>query len=193
MSVRTLDEAVELALKGGCTVVQLREKECSGRMFFDTAVRIKKITDKYGVPLIINDRADIGLAVDTAGVHVGQKDLPADTVRELIGSEKILGVSVSCVEEALKAEKDGADYLGVGAMFNTSTKNDADYVSMEELKKIREAVDIPIVVIGGINENTIPNFKDIGVDGYAVVSAVIAKGDITAATKELLQQINLIK
>lgn len=187
MSTDTVEEAVEQAILGGCTVIQLREKDCSSLEFYETAVNVKKITDKYDVPLIINDRVDIALAVDADGVHVGQSDLPCSVVRKIIGKNKILGVSASTLDEAVKAEKDGADYLGVGAMYSTSTKTDAEIVTIEELKKIRKAVKIPIVIIGGINKNTLGNFKGCGIDGIAVVSAVISQKDIKGAAQELLQ------
>lgn len=186
MSTATLEEAVEKAVLGGCTVVQLREKDCSSGEFYETAKRVKKITDKYHVPLIINDRADIALAVDADGVHVGQSDLPASVVRRMVGPDKIIGVSAGTLEEAIQAEKDGADYLGVGAMYATSTKEDADVTTMDELKAIRQAVKIPIVVIGGINVHTLENFKGFGINGLAVVSAVIAAEDITAAAEEMV-------
>lgn len=125
MSTGTIEESVEQAVKGGCTVVQLREKHCSSKEFYELAVRVKEITDRYHVPLIINDRVDIALAADAAGVHIGQSDLPASVVRDIIGNDKILGVSASRLEEAVKAVEDGADYLGVGAMFATNTKADA--------------------------------------------------------------------
>ncbi len=187
MSSATIEENVELAIKGGCTVIQLREKNCSSKEFYDLAVSVKKITDKYNVPLIINDRVDIAMAVDAAGVHIGQSDLPADVVRRIIGDDKIIGVSTAKLAEALKAVKDGADYLGVGAMYSTDTKTDARPVTMEELKKIRTNVDIPIVVIGGINMNTLGNFKDIGIDGLAVVSAIVAQPDVEKAAKDMYE------
>lgn len=185
MSTETLEEAVEKAIIGGCTLIQLREKDCSSLDFYNTAVRVKEITDKHNIPLIINDRVDIALAVDAAGVHVGQSDIPAAIVRKVIGNNKILGVSTGSVNEALEAEKNGADYLGVGAMYSTGTKKDADSTSMNELRKIRENVSIPIVVIGGINKDRVKDFKGIGIDGLAIVSAIIAKEDITTAAKEL--------
>lgn len=185
MSTETLEEAVEKAIIGGCTLIQLREKDCSSLDFYNTAVKVKEITDKHNIPLIINDRVDIALAVDAAGVHVGQSDIPAAIVRKVIGNDKILGVSTGSVNEALEAEKNGADYLGVGAMYSTGTKKDADSTSMNELRKIRENVSIPIVVIGGINKDRVKDFKGIGIDGLAIVSAIIAKEDITAAAKEL--------
>ena len=191
MSTLTLEQAVEQAVEGGVTLVQLREKDASSLDFYRTALGVKRLTDAKGIPLIINDRVDIALAVDAAGVHVGQEDLPAKTVRAILGEEKLLGVSVSTVEEALQAERDGADYLGVGAMFATGTKTDAQLVSMEELRKIHSAVSLPIVVIGGINTETIPLFRGSGIDGVAVVSAIIAAEDIAAAArnlKDLLEQ-----
>ncbi|NRT73926.1 thiamine phosphate synthase [Clostridium beijerinckii] len=185
MSTKTLEEAVEKAIIGGCTLIQLREKDCSSLDFYNTAVKVKEITDKHNIPLIINDRVDIALAVDAAGVHVGQSDIPAAIVRKVIGNDKILGVSTGSVNEALEAEKNGADYLGVGAMYSTGTKKDADSTSMDELRKIRENVSIPIVVIGGINKDRVEDFEGIGIDGLAIVSAIIAKKDITAAAREL--------
>ena len=185
MSTETLEDAVEQSIIGGCTLVQLREKDCSSFDFYRTAVKVKEITDKYNVPLLINDRLDIALAVDAAGVHVGQSDLPATVVRKIIGDDKIIGVSTGSLEQALKAQKDGADYIGVGAMYATGTKKDANPTSMEELKKIRESVSLPIVVIGGINKERIKDFEGIGIDGLAIVSAIIAQKDIVEATKEL--------
>lgn len=138
------------------------------------------------MPLIINDRIDIALAIDAAGVHVGQSDLPAAASRKIIG-DKLLGVSVATVEEAIKAEQEGADYLGVGAMFTTETKKDARLVSIEELKKIRLASSLPIVVIGGINKATIPLFNHIPIDGLAVISAILSQPDIQQAALELKQ------
>ena len=139
----------------------------------------------YHIPLIINDRIDIAMAVQAAGVHIGQHDLPAATVRKVIGENMLLGVSASSIAEAIQAQQDGADYLGVGAMFPTGTKTDAESVSMEELQKIRTAVSLPIVVIGGINKGNAGRFKPMGIDGLAVVSAIIAQSDIKAAAAEL--------
>lgn len=187
MSSATIEENVELAVLGGCTVVQLREKSCSSREFYDIAVRVKKITDKYNVALIINDRIDIAMAVKADGVHIGQSDLPADIVRSIVGDDMIVGVSVSNVAEAEKAVKDGADYLGVGAMYSTDTKTDAKVVSMEELSLIRQRVQIPIVVIGGINMETLHNFKHKGIDGLAVISAIVAQEDVRQAAQNILK------
>ncbi|WP_138294534.1 MULTISPECIES: thiamine phosphate synthase [unclassified Clostridium] len=185
MSTKTLDEAVAQAVQGGCTLVQLREKECTSLEFYQQALRVKAICDAAGVPLIINDRADIAQAVDAAGVHLGQSDLPCKVARRMLGPDKIVGVSAGTLPEALKAAADGADYLGVGAMYATATKQDADVTTMEELKAIRAAVDLPIVIIGGVNETTLPRFAHTGVDGAAVVSAIIAQKDIAAAARRL--------
>ncbi len=185
MSTRTLGEAVEQAVIGGCTLVQLREKDISALDFYTLALEIKKITDRYGIPLIINDRIDIAMAAGAAGVHIGQRDIPADIARKVIGKDMLLGVSVSSAAEAIDAVKAGADYLGVGAMFPTGTKPDAGFVSMEELGRIRKAVDIPIVVIGGISRENAMLFRTMGVDGLAVVSAVIAQPDIKKSAADL--------
>ncbi len=187
MTSPTIEASAESALRGGTTVIQLREKDCSSREFYELGLRVKKITDAYHAPLIINDRVDIALAVGAAGVHVGQGDLPCKVVREIVGPDMIVGVSAATLDEAVQAEEDGADYLGVGAMYATATKTDTRPVSMEELLKIRAAVKIPIVVIGGINKQTLGNFKGTGVDGLAVVSAIVAQPDPEAAARELLR------
>ena len=185
MSTKTLGEAVEQAVIGGCTMVQLREKEILSLDFYVLASEMKKITDRYGIPLIINDRIDIAMAVGAAGVHIGQKDIPADIARKVIGKDMLLGVSAVSAAEAVNAAKAGADYLGVGAMFPTRTKPDAGFVSMEELGRIRKAVDIPIVVIGGISKENAMLFQPMGIDGLAVVSAVIAQPDIRKSAADL--------
>ena len=185
MSCDSLTEAVEQAILGGCTMIQLREKELPSLEFYNQAVAVKQVTERYHIPLIINDRIDIAMAVQAAGVHIGQHDLPAATVRKVIGENMLLGVSASSIAEAIQAQQDGADYLGVGAMFPTGTKTDAESVSMEELQKIRAAVSLPIVVIGGINKGNAGRFKPMGIDGLAVVSAIIAQSDIKAAAAEL--------
>lgn len=185
MSAAAVEESVEQAILGGCTLVQLREKTISSKEFYDTAVKVREVTSRLGVPLIINDRVDIALAVDADGVHVGQDDLPADIVRRIIGPDKIVGVSAGNLAEARAAVESGADYLGVGAMYATGTKTDADITSFAELRRIREAVSLPIVVIGGINKETIPNFNGTGIDGLAVVSAVVAQADAAGAAREL--------
>ena len=187
MSSASLETAVEQAILGGCTMVQLREKDTSSDEFYRLAVSIKSITDKYGISLIINDRVDIALSVNATGVHIGQHDLPASIVRKIIPQSMILGVSVSTLQEAQKAVSDGADYLGVGAMFSTSTKKDADVVSMHTLSQIRKSIHIPIVAIGGINKENAPAFKAINIDGLAVVSAIISQQDIKHSSNALKQ------
>jgi len=185
MAAASIEECVEQAVSGGCTLVQLREKTASSCEFYETAARVRKITADCGVPLIINDRADIALAVNADGVHIGQEDLPYDAVRRIMGKDAIIGVSVSNLTEALAAAALGADYLGVGAMFATGTKTDANITSMRELRRIRAEVNIPLVVIGGINKNTVPLFAGTGIDGIAVVSAVVAQKDAGGAAREL--------
>ncbi|MCD8329803.1 MAG: thiamine phosphate synthase [Lachnospiraceae bacterium] len=185
MTTDTLEEAVKAAIRGGVTVVQLREKDCSSAEFLEQAFRIKEITDRAGIPLIINDRLDVALAVDAAGVHVGQSDFPATVARRLLGPDKLIGVSAATVEEARKAEADGADYLGVGAMFATSTKTNTRPVSMERLAEIRQAVSIPIVAIGGIQASNAAQFRGTGINGLAVVSAILAQPDIEEAARKL--------
>jgi thiamine-phosphate pyrophosphorylase len=190
---RDLAEAVEEAIIGGVTVVQLREKTTSTLDFYNTALRIKAVTDKYNIPLIINDRLDIALAVDEAGLHVGQNDMPPHIARKVLGPNKILGVSTATLQEALKAQEDGADYIGVGAMFPTNSKSDAKYVTLEDLEKIKQGVKIPVVAIGGINLSNIRQVMEAGADGAAVISAILGKDDIKKAARELLEAIYLHK
>ena len=182
---RDLCQAVEEAILGGATLVQLREKDVSSLEFYKIAMEVKKITDKHNVPLIINDRLDVALAVDAAGVHLGQSDFPCQVARKLIGEDKILGISAATLEVALKAQADGADYIGVGAMFPTDTKLDARAVSIEMLKDIKQAVDIPVVAIGGINENNFKSLEETGIDGMAIISAILGKSDIKTAALQL--------
>ena len=185
MSSATVEESVERSVQGGCSVVQLREKEASSLELFRLAERVKRVTDKYGVPLIINDRLDICQAVDAAGVHLGQSDLPCAEARRILGAEKIIGVSAATPEEAAKAQADGADYLGVGAVFPTTTKTNTRKVTPEIIRGIRQAVTIPFVVIGGVNAENITRLYGLGIDGAAVISAVIAQPDITAAARKM--------
>lgn len=182
---RTLYEQVENALKGGATLVQLREKNLDDETFLKEAVEIKELCGRYNVPFIINDNADIAVKVNADGVHVGQKDMEAEYVRSLMGEDKILGVSVQTVEQAVIAEKTGADYLGVGAVFKTASKADADAVSYETLRAICKAVSIPVVAIGGIGASNILQLKGSGICGVAVISAIFAADDIKKATTEL--------
>ena len=185
MSTRTLEEAVEQAILGGCTLVQVREKTADSLKFYEIALGVKKVTDRYQIPLIIDDRVDIALAVDAAGVHVGQSDIPAKVVRRLIGEEKILGVSASNLKEALKAKEDGADYLGIGAVFSTGTKANATSVTKEELRAMKEAVNLPVVAIGGISEETVAGLSGTQIDGISVVSAIMKANDICHAAAAL--------
>ena len=183
MSCKTIEESVERGILGGCSVVQLREKNASSLELFQLAARLKRITDKYNVPLIINDRLDICLAAGAAGVHLGQSDLPCAEARKILGADKIIGVSAATPEEAAKAQADGADYLGVGAVFTTSTKTNTRPVTAETIRVIRAAVTIPFVVIGGVNPQNITQLYGLGIDGAAVISAVISQPDITEAAR----------
>lgn len=185
MTAPTLEQAVNDAIKGGCTVVQLREKHATSREFYQLALSLKRITGYYGIPLIINDRLDIAAAVNAEGVHLGQKDLPADIARAVLGEEKIIGVSANNLQAAINAELNGADYIGVGAVFQTSTKTDTKPVTIDKLKEIRSAVKIPMVAIGGIKRSNISQLNGTGINGVAVVSAVIGSKNITAAAREL--------
>ena len=181
----TLYGQVEKALKGGATFMQLREKNLDEEHFLQEAVEIKELCKKYHVPFVINDNVDIAVKMDADGVHVGQSDMEAGDVRANLGPDKIVGVSAQTVEQAVLAEKRGADYLGVGAVFSTGTKLDADDVSYETLKAICETVSIPVVAIGGITKDNLMELKGSGIDGIAVVSAIFAQENIEEATKEL--------
>ncbi|MCI5731134.1 MAG: thiamine phosphate synthase [Eubacterium sp.] len=186
MTTETIEESVELAIQGGVTVVQLREKECTSREFYEMAKAVKTITDAYEVPLIINDRIDIALAVGADGVHLGQKDIPVGVARDLLGADKIVGATANTVELAKEAWHAGADYLGAGDVFGTTTKSDTKHITLDDLKAIRDAVEIPVVAIGGVNEENIALLKPTGVDGAAVISAVVGQKDITAAAEKLI-------
>ena len=181
----TLESQVEKALKGGATFVQLREKELDEEMFLEEAKKIKKLCAEYHVPFVINDNVDIALKVDADGVHVGQSDMEAGKVREKLGPDKIIGVSAQTVEQALLAEKHGADYLGVGAVFQTGTKTDAREVEHSVLKEICTKVDIPVVAIGGITQDNVKELSGSGINGVAVISAIFAQKDIETATAKL--------
>lgn len=185
---RTLYQDVEAAIKGGATFIQLREKNLDEAHFLEEAKEIKELCKKYQVPFVINDNVDIALAIDADGVHVGQSDMEAGAVREKLGPDKIIGVSAQTVEQALLAEQKGADYLGVGAVFPTGSKDDAVEVSHETLKAICEAVKIPVIAIGGISTGNVMELSGSGICGIAVISAIFAKPDIEAAAKELKEQ-----
>lgn len=180
----SLAEQVEECIRGGATFIQLREKDITFDEYIALANKIKKVTDKYKIPFVINDDVDVAIACGADGVHVGQQDMHAADVRNKVG-DKILGVSTQTVEQAVLAEKMGADYIGVGAVFSTSTKLDANAVSYETLKAICNAVSIPVVAIGGITKDNIVQLKGSGANGVAVVSAIFAQDNIYEASKEL--------
>lgn len=181
----TLYEQVEKVLKGGATFIQLREKELDEEHFREEAKEIKELCRKYRVPFVINDNVEIALTMDADGVHVGQSDMEAGDVRAKLGPDKIIGVSVQTVEQALLAEKRGADYLGVGAVFHTGSKADARDVSHETLREICKAVGIPVIAIGGIGRENVLELSGSGICGIAVISALFAQPDIQAAAEEL--------
>ena len=180
-----LCDVVKQSLDGGATFVQLREKELDYDNFLSEAKELKELCLQYGVPFVINDNVDLAIEMDADGVHVGQDDMEAGDVREKLGSNKIIGVSAQTVEEALLAEKRGADYLGVGAVFPTNSKDDALEVPFSELKAICEAVSIPVVAIGGITQENVCDLAGSGIDGIAVISAIFGQKDIEAATEKL--------
>jgi len=182
---QTLTMQVEQALMGGVTFIQLREKKLSYDLFLEEAGKMKTLCEKYKVPFVINDNVEIAKACNADGVHIGQSDRKVSDVRSYLGEDKIIGVSAQTVEQAINAQQEGADYLGVGAVFSTSTKLDADSVSFKTLKSICEAVNIPVIAIGGINENNILELSGTGIDGVAVISALFAKSDIKTATENL--------
>ena len=182
---QTLMEQVEDALKGGATCVQLREKELDEETFLQEAMEMKDLCAKYGVPFIVNDNVEIAIKCKADGIHVGQSDMEAGNVRALVGEDMIIGVSTKNVEQALAAVKAGADYLGVGAMFSTSTKLDAEAVSFETAKAICDAVDIPVVAIGGISKKNMLELRGTDVDGVALVSAIFGAENIEEECKEL--------
>ena len=182
---RTLYSQVEEALKGGATFIQLREKELDEEHFLEEAKEIKELCRCYQVPFVINDNVEIALAVDADGVHVGQSDMEAGDVRAKLGPDKMIGVSAQTVEQAVMAEQNGADYLGVGAVFPTGSKADALEVSHDTLKAICKAVKIPVIAIGGISKENILELSGSGICGIAVISAIFAKDDIEEAAREL--------
>ena len=186
----TKDELIkrtELAIKGGVTIVQLREKELSDSEFLAEAIEIKKVCDKFNVPLIINDNVDVAIRCGAHGVHVGQSDMKAGKVREKVGENLILGVSVQTSQQAIEAQASGADYLGVGAVFATSTKPDADSVRLDTLKDICQSVDIPVVAIGGINKENMAMLSGTGIAGVALVSAIYGAEDTEKECEKLLK------
>ena len=182
---KTLDEQVEEALKGGATFVQLREKNLDEEHFLEEAKSIKELCGRYQVPFVINDNVKIAQEIDADGVHVGQSDMEAGNVRAVLGEEKIIGVTAKTVEQAVAAEKNGADYLGVGAAFPTGSKADAGVIDHAMYQKISDAVSIPVIAIGGITAENIMELSGNGLSGVAVISAIFAQPDIEAATRKL--------
>lgn len=185
---QTLHEQVQETLEGGATFIQLREKELDYDSFLEEAYDIQALCREYDVPFVINDNVELAVECDADGVHVGQSDMAAGDVRKMIGPDKILGVSAQTVEQAKLAEEKGADYLGVGAVFPTGSKDDADEVSHETLKEICEAVSIPVVAIGGITIDNIPELAGSGICGISVISAIFASSDIKQATIDLKEK-----
>ena len=183
-------KTIEEAIKGGVSVVQIREKTADTLDFYNLALKVKEITQKYDVPLIINDRVDVALAIDADGVHVGQSDMPCDVTRALVGPDKIVGVSAATIEEARKAESDGADYIGTGAVFPTATKDDAPKITKKDLKEIVESINIPVVAIGGITLDNAHELTDTGIAGLSVVSAIMSSENPKKSSKELLKIFN---
>lgn len=189
VGTKNLYEQVKEALENGVTCVQLREKELNESDFLKEAKQISALCKEYKVPFIVNDNVNIAIACKADGIHIGQEDMELTNVRKLVGEDMIIGVSAHTVEEAIKAQEGGADYIGIGAVFATSTKTDVDVLSFETIRSICEAVDIPTVAIGGIKKDNICKLKGSGIDGVAVVSAIFAAKDIATATKELLFEV----
>ncbi|MDO5810524.1 MAG: thiamine phosphate synthase [Methanobrevibacter sp.] len=183
-------KTIEEAIQGGVSVVQIREKTADTLDFYNLALKVKEITTRYNVPLIINDRVDVALAIDADGVHVGQSDMPCDVTRKLVGDDKIVGVSAATIEEAQKAERDGADYIGTGAVFPTSTKDDAPSITKKELKEVVDSIDIPVVAIGGITLDNASELTDTGIAGLSVVSAIMSSNNPKESSKKLLKIFN---
>ena len=186
-------QTIEQAIQGGCSVVQLREKECSTREFYRQAADVKTLTRQYNIPLIINDRIDVCMAANADGVHLGQEDLPVREARKILGQEKIIGASAHNLEEALKAWREGADYLGVGAIFGTKTKKNTVDTSIETLREICTQVPIPVVAIGGICIENVGQLKHTGISGVAVVSAIMAAKEPKRAAEELLIKVREVQ
>lgn len=189
---RNLEDDVEKAILGGVTMVQLREKNIDNDSFIELAKKVKQVCNKYKVPFIINDNLEVALAVDSDGIHIGQDDLPASLVRQKIGPNKILGVSAHNLDEAIAAKKAGATYLGAGAMFSTTTKDNTTNLSIEQLQTITKNVDIPVVAIGGINYDNCLSLKNCNLAGIAVVSAIMAATNISEAASNLKKRAQVI-
>ena len=186
---KTLLEQTEEAIKGGATFIQIREKNLNEQNFEQEALQLKKLCGKYRIPFVVNDNVRLAKKIDADGVHIGQDDMTLPEARKILGGQKIIGVSAQTVQEAVLAETQGADYLGVGAVFQTGSKDDAVEVPLETLKEICKAVKIPVVAIGGITKDNVTGLKDSGICGISVISAIFAQKDITAATEELKRRV----
>lgn len=182
---KTLYEQIKEALENGVTCVQLREKNLDEASFIEEAKKISVLCRQYNIPFIVNDNVNVAIASNADGIHIGQDDMELKDVRKIVGENRIIGISAHTVEEAKFAQENGADYIGIGAVFETSTKNDVDVIPYEKVKSICDAVDMPKVAIGGINATNILKLKGSGIDGVAVVSAIFGAKDIGKATKEL--------
>lgn len=187
---RKITEVVELAIKGGAELIQLREKELPFELFLEEAKEVASLCKSYHVPLLINDNVEIALLCGADGAHIGQSDIPLSRAREILGANKIIGVSANTVEDALLAEQGGADCIGTGAIFPTSTKDDAEAVSLSTLQEICKAVSIPVYAIGGIKKENIAELQHTDIAGAAIVSAIFAANDIEGATRELKLLLN---
>lgn len=186
---KSLKSAVEQAILGGVTLVQVREKNISTREFYNVALEVKEITNYYKVPIIINDRIDIAQAIDAEGVHLGQSDMPIKFARKILGYDKVIGISVGNVKEAIDAEEDGADYLGIGTVFYTGTKKDIKTpIGIEGLKEICNNIKIPSVAIGGVSKINFREVLSAGVNGISVISAILGENDIKQAAKNLISK-----
>ena len=189
-SVESFLEKIETACRSGVTIVQLREKNLTTNQYYQLAKQVKKITDAYQVPLIIDDRLDVCLAVDAAGLHIGDDELPVSVARQVLGPEKILGVTAKTVKRALEAEEGGADYLGTGAIFPTTTKENAPITLISTLKTICQTVAIPVVAIGGLTSENIDQLAATGIAGVAVVRDLMQAEDIEAKTQAFLTKLD---
>jgi thiamine-phosphate pyrophosphorylase len=191
---RTTLEIAAAAIRGGVSCIQLREKMCSTREFIDESLAIRSLLARHGIPLIINDRVDVALAVKADGIHLGQKDMPCRMARQIIPESMIVGISVESLDDAIAAQKDGADYLGVSPIYPTPTKTDtAQPLGLKGLRSIRSEVDLPLVGIGGLNADNVEAVIHNGADGVAVVSAIVAADDPEAATRDLIEIVRLAK
>lgn len=189
---KTLLQQTEEAIKGGATFVQIREKNLDEQEFEEEAIQLKKLCAEYKIPFVVNDNVLLAKKIDADGVHIGQDDMNPMAARKILGEQKIIGVSAQTVEEAILAENQGADYLGVGAVFQTGSKDDAIEVPLETLKEICKAVKIPVVAIGGISKDNVSKLKNCGICGISVISAIFAQKDIIAATKDLKKRVETL-